>query len=676
MNSLLSKHFLIWILFLTLIFPKGNLLWAVSKKTKNSKPLAVFTDLKADSLEFKNDKQILILRGNAHIIRGDVKIFADVIEADIQKEKIFAYKNVDFWQGKKEVKAEMMVYNMKTGRGYMEHGYTYENRTGNNTFYYKIKKMYYQSTKQIGYDVIWTTCDHIDHPHYHLKAKKAVLIPDEKIILYHASYYLGGTKLFTVGMKVIPLNQKKRSKIKPGYSKLNGYYLESSYDYQIDKNNTGRLIFNYYQKRGIGWGINHNYKFRSKSSGSVYVYFFDEKREINGVKEDYNNSGRINIRNSYRLDPATTINTQLNYTTNKYPNYPAANEELTININANHIKKSYSIRLNLNDRVDMDGDRYTGDNNYRTFNRSPELYITTNNKKLWFLNINTRTLLGKYTETYNGTTKATFKKDITFNSFVNPISFFNIFKISLNNSYRRIFYDTGDDIESSYSRLGTNITLNKIFTLGTNYDYRTVWGTTPLSSDRMSSVNRMQNYLNYHWKFLSGKLFYWYYDFLNDRFSGAYSDLNISSQFKKVKWNFYVKGNYDLGDTKLNDWSPNKMDLTRLYGRLSFNNPEKKWNLLLASSYDAKKDDFVDLNSTLNFKIDDLFDVGINSRYDFSQKKTTSLNYNVKWNLHCFQAQMSWNKQTRDFMFMIYIKAFPDKKLMFNYDVKHCNTFK
>ncbi|MCK5684878.1 LPS-assembly protein LptD [bacterium] len=640
-----------------------------SKGKVSGKPLATNIELQADSLEFDNKSQAIILRGNASAVRGDVRINADVTQVDVKDEKIFAYKKVDFWQGKKEIRGNLMVYNMKTGRGYVEDAYTYENRKPAN-YYYKLKKLYYRSNEQVGYGVRWTSCEHIDDPHYRIDARKIVLVPEEKIILFNASYYIGKMKILTVGRKVIPLNQRKRSKFKPSYSKTNGYYLESSYDYEIDKNNTGRVIFNYYQKRGIGAGVSHNYKYRLKSSGTVYAYYFDEKRWVNDVAEDYRTSKKFTMSNSLKMDSATNISTNLNYFSDLRSGEIAANEEMNIRISANHRKKSYSLALQLDDRIDMDGDRYTGDDNYRVSSKSPELRIRTNNKPVFKLplSFSTNTILGKYTETYQKQTKSTFKEDFTINTFSKPLNIFDFLKVTLNNTYRKIFYESGERIESVYSRAGTTLKMGDPFTLNVNYDYRTTSGHTPLASDRMGSTNRMANKLAYKFSRVRGNLMSLYYDFITDRFSGAYTDLTVSSIPKaNFKWNFYLKGDYTLGDMTLNSFKIQGIDLTRLYTRFSVGR-EKGWDLLTTTSYDTINDKFSDLNNVLKFNISDVFDVSLSSRYDFTKKELTSLNYNATWNLHCYAARMSWQKQTRDFQFLIYVKAFPDKQLILNYD--------
>lgn len=642
---------------------------APAKGKVTGAPVAANIELQADSLEFDNKTQAVILRGNASAVRGDVRINAEVIQVDVKNEKIFAYKKVDFWQGKKEIRGDLMVYNMKSGRGYVENAYTYENSQPAN-YYYKLKELYYKSDEQTGHGVRWTSCEHVDDPHYRIDARKIVLVPDEKITLYNASYYIGSMKIFTVARKVIPLNRKERSKFKPGYSKTNGYYLESSYDYEIDKNNSGRLIFNYYQKRGLGSGLTHNYKYRAKSSGSVYAYYFDEKQWINDTAVNYRTNTKFNFSNNYRMDSATDLATNFSYFSDLRAGEAAANEEMNIRISANHRKNSYSMALQLDDRIDVDGDRYKADDNYRVSSKSPELVIRTNNKPIFKtpLSFSTNTVLGKYTETYQNTSKSTFKEDFTVNTFSKPLKIFDLLSITLNNTYRKIFYESGEIIESVYSRAGTTLKLGDPFTLNTNYDYRTTSGTTPLAQDQMGSTNRMNNRLSFKFSRLSGNIMQLYYDFMTDRFSGAYSDLTITSLAKeKLKWNFYLKGDYTLGNMTLNDFKMNGIDLIRLYTRFSVG-VDKIWNLLTTTSYDTVNDKFGDLNNELKFNISNVFDVSLSSRYDFAKKEITSLNYNATWDLHCYAAKMSWQKQTRDFQFLIYVKAFPDKQLILNYD--------
>ena len=87
-----------------------------------------------DYLEYRTKEEQVITKGKAYISYQDMKISGDNIQANTGTEDIFAQGNVDFWKGYDQVSGDFIVYNMKTGKGWMRNAEVRKSRN-----YFKLQ---------------------------------------------------------------------------------------------------------------------------------------------------------------------------------------------------------------------------------------------------------------------------------------------------------------------------------------------------------------------------------------------------------------------------------------------------------------------------------------------------------------------------------------------------------
>jgi len=166
-------------------------------------------------------------------------------------------------------------------------------------------------------NVFITSCD-LPHPHYDIKAKEAYVYPGDKIVAKNVVFRILEVPVFWWPYLVIPLDNNSPFDITPGYSNARGAFILVSKGFAVNKNVHGRLHFDWYSKRGFGYGANIDYKFDQLGMGQVKLYGIKDRRSPDqrasnpfankNRKEKYR--GRVSWKHRMRLDPLTTLQMQ------------------------------------------------------------------------------------------------------------------------------------------------------------------------------------------------------------------------------------------------------------------------------------------------------------------------------------------------------------------------------
>lgn len=128
-----------------------------------------------------------------------------------------------------------------------------------------------------------TSCD-LEKPHYELVSKFVIVYPEEKIIFRDVSAYILNRRIFTLPRLVVPIRDiYKNPSLIPTFGNTveEGAYLKTSFAYMANKSQTGLLLLDLMQRKGIGTGIRHSYKL-SGGNGELYAYFIHD----NNIDQD------------------------------------------------------------------------------------------------------------------------------------------------------------------------------------------------------------------------------------------------------------------------------------------------------------------------------------------------------------------------------------------------------
>ena len=133
---------------------------------------------------------------------------------------------------------------------------------------------------------IFSSCDR-PTPHYSLRAQTAEILPNDRLILRHISFFLGNRKIFGVGRYTIsikPRRQRSRLPFTPdfGYDQLSGAFVKTTVSLLDTREQTVNLLLDLSQRRGTGYGTEYSYNFRRLQGGlSLFLQrspFFGRER--------------------------------------------------------------------------------------------------------------------------------------------------------------------------------------------------------------------------------------------------------------------------------------------------------------------------------------------------------------------------------------------------------------
>ncbi len=268
--------------------------------------------LARDSMAYFIRNQMLYLYGDAQIYYQDIELKAAMIAIDIEKKTIYAAYLLDsannqvgrpiFKQGEDTFEADSINYNFETRKGFIK-----QLRTEQQGGYLHSKTTKRLPNEQICLqDGKFTTCN-ADHPHFYISLKKAILIPNEKIVSGPINLVIADIptpawlpfgffptqKKFTSGV-IIPEYGEERNR--GFFLKNGGYYLALSNYFDL------ALRGDIYSKGTWGLQANSNYNIRYRFSGNFNVRFYDNRIGQEGFP-NYSRSKDFSVRWTHRQDP-------------------------------------------------------------------------------------------------------------------------------------------------------------------------------------------------------------------------------------------------------------------------------------------------------------------------------------------------------------------------------------
>ncbi|MFA5270967.1 MAG: hypothetical protein WC412_01335 [Candidatus Omnitrophota bacterium] len=121
-----------------------------------------------------------------------------------------------------------------------------------------------------------TTCN-LEKPHYRFTAKKIIVYPNVKVIAKDMIMKVGEIPLFYIPYFSLSLKDNAFPfQITPGSKGDWGNYVLGRYRYRFNAREKGRIILDWYEKRGLGLGITHNATTKDFGKALVNYYYIDD----------------------------------------------------------------------------------------------------------------------------------------------------------------------------------------------------------------------------------------------------------------------------------------------------------------------------------------------------------------------------------------------------------------
>jgi LPS-assembly protein len=226
-----------------------------------------------DTVEFTEGKQKLSAVGNVLVLYKDFKINCDRIEIALDTKDALAEGNIVFYQKGSVLTGDKAEYNFDTERGVI-----YKAGFASQLIYGKGPLAVKEGPDKMTMDNSYmTTCD-LAGPHYRIQSRSVKIFLGDKVVMRHVIVYIGEIPIIYLPYYSYSLKpDQDRVSFFPGKDKDWGYYLLSTWRYELHPCLKGILRLDYREKRDFASGFDNYYETVNFGKGFVKAYYMNER---------------------------------------------------------------------------------------------------------------------------------------------------------------------------------------------------------------------------------------------------------------------------------------------------------------------------------------------------------------------------------------------------------------
>lgn len=424
-------------------------------------------------IKINRRKQLMYLYDSAEINYGDLNIQAGKIIINYGKSEIYAFGIKDstgytqapvFTQGTNIVEPDSIRYNFKTEKALIFNSRT--EQTGMNLKAEVTKKendsVYYVK------NLILTTSKDLEDPEYHIKVRKAKLVPEKKIVSGVANMFIYGVPTpLGIPFAYFPLTEERASGfIIPTFGENNqrGYFIQNGgYYFAVSDYFDLTVLGDFYTNGSYGYNISSEYKVNYKFNGR---FGYRNENLITSERgfPDYSKTNIYNLQWSHSQDaksnPSSRFSANVNLGSSNY--YTQSTNQFNANNNlVNTLSSSISYSKSFQGKY--------GGNISATATHSQN----TNTQQI---NMNLPNIQGSFNRIYPFEPKVGSKKGIIENINL-QYSFAAENRITTTDEFffkKEMFEDAKMGVRHSIP-LNTNFKVFKYFSLSAGAQYNEVW---------------------------------------------------------------------------------------------------------------------------------------------------------------------------------------------------------
>jgi hypothetical protein len=701
-------------------------------------------NVKADSLKFYEDTGMVEATGSVEVRLKDVTIHADSLRMDSTSNVVTAEGAVRLEAKDYTAFSESIVYNPDTSLS------TFSNFKTNVTpskakgdLYLTAQNLEERQNEMKGEDGSLTSCEN-ETSHYVMMAERVEYYPNDKIIGYNVTLYVGGMPALWMPFLVYDLNRRHKKNWVFGHNDVEGDYIKSSWDYPY-----GILYLDLMEKKGFGHGTEIDYGLGVWGLGTLFVYHLGEtdtgitdwitrinhKKQINewtnlsldhsytttylipagrrdqttlGLNLNYSRDARANVKLNTLDDRIGALqkyavqlsqahqNESTNYSFNydfskKSPKWARNAQQLNhqrplwsdnvmfsgkanyhndiadegvvgderlepeYNISGQEDKFTWSIAENW--YMDLDGDRYTADNNYQYLEKLPEVTVTPNPLDLKLFSLKPVFGYGYYHEVRyvsqlgSNRSFATQRYQATLNANRSiPLGMGTV--AHLGAGIDQFIYATDDQLYAYREELKTDTNLFGWFKNNVTYQKGLTDGNTPFFFDRLGTrYHNVREELTlyyadkFNWKTDSG------FNWQTGKWFDVMTNVLVKPN-KKLWWN--VRTGWDLENTQYKDL----VNTLKLY-------PLSAFSVEFSSVSDMNIGELK--SGSILYDIYFLEGQANQWRLKFSQiyepssKQFKVRDIMIEKDLHCWVMRYTYSDYRKEFSLSFSLKALPDE---------------
>lgn len=289
-----------------------------------------------------SEEEVLVLQGRLEY--KDVQLVADAIQVFLKKEELKAWGNVRVTRKDEGFTAEEVIYNWREDSWFSKKVSSEITGKGiQGKLFFRGELVAEKDDTMTIEGARITGCD-LPEPHYFFEAKRIVIYPNTKVILYHLSYFDFGRKLFSLPSYAFFLNRKEQLPLLPlfGYARNTGYYLTYYYNYFSGDATFGTIEASFWEKVGWKLAITHYIENEKKNEkGKFYMEYLDKK----GVAPSFAARGEY----SRKLSEFFDLSSNFSYT----KTLDEANDRLSLQALLTYKEKKVTSQLSTSYAEDM-----------------------------------------------------------------------------------------------------------------------------------------------------------------------------------------------------------------------------------------------------------------------------------------------------------------------------------
>lgn len=329
-----------------------------------------------DSMVLKGQNEVFLF-GKGKVSYQNMSLASSYMKMRVDSSEVYARYVLDslgrptdlpfFTDGEQQLEMETMRYNYDTEKGFItgvltkqEGGYLIGEkgkRMPDNTLFIESGN--------------FTTCDHVQNPHFCLHMTKAKITPKKNIVTGPVYLVMGGVPLFPIGLPFgyFPFNEKRTSGIMlPTYGEENerGFYLRNFGLYFVPNDYFDLTLRGDFYTLG-SWAAyaETSYNVRYKFSGNVSLSYVHSQRGDKSIPGDYTASNDFSFNWSHRqdpkVDPLRNFSASVNLSTSSYNHNsndamydPDRRAQNTKGSSVSYSRRFASIPLNITAALNID----------------------------------------------------------------------------------------------------------------------------------------------------------------------------------------------------------------------------------------------------------------------------------------------------------------------------------
>ncbi len=558
-----------------------------------------------------------------------------------------------------------------------------------------------------------TSCDLPHKPHYWLQSSYIRVEPEEYVVFRKPALYLLGHRIFRYPWDLRLSLRRHTNRFLPevGENEVEGYFAKFAYLYLLNEQNSGVLRLHLTQKRGTGYGFDHDFDFGANygdlrffgepSQGSWSgrlsdTHQFSESftadlssniqrysgyeagstsfssnlsfrnRSTDGqsllgfqhsiMKSAYSTNKRLTVNMTHRQQASEDYSWEVRNVMrrNDYLADQRPDEELNTEFRLRGRERSYNWEAITKKRYDLDGSAYTGDDNFYSLDYLPELQMNTDTSRLGgyrlfgTARVRASLNLGRFKQQPENMNVSRAAIDISLPGHSRSIGGSKKLHNSLR--FRQQFFSDGS------AQYYTNFRTELRGKWGHTWDHR--WSFNFGSSHGYSPLRLgyagKSSYLNFQAvRTVRDKMRIDVgsgYDFVNN----YYRDATFRGQFMLAPDSrLELQTSYSLDRS---EWRP----VNARWLRATDN-----WYSAITSYYDLDESKLTRATSEINWRVNKLWHIDVLAGYSGYTHKLDQFEVQVLRDLHCMLASVTYDKELNEFRINVGIKAFPSNERQF-----------